>query len=418
MRIWLITVGEPLPIDGNDTRLLRTGILADLLNAVGWDVVWWSSSFNHTAKQHRCAKDTTISVGSRFEIKLLHAMGYSSNLSLRRMLNHRGIARKFTVLAEAETEPDVILCSFPTVELSRAATKYGRERGIPVVLDVRDLWPDVFLDMVPPKVRPLAHILLRGMFKDTRRVFRRCTSIVAVSQRYLDWALRYANREQTKEDLVFPLGYKMPSPTAEQLRRAETKFSDLGVEPSKIVCWFVGIFGRTYDLEIVIDAARHLQERGVDNIQFVLCGDGDYRATWEARSSGLTNVIFTGWVDASEIAYMARISSIGLAAYAAGAPQGLPNKIFEYLAAGLPVLSSLKGEARQLLQENECGIEYDPMARATFLAGLATLTENRDLRIRMGENAKQLFEDSYSSERIYPRLIDYLFGVAQRHVAT
>ena len=182
--------------------------------------------------------------------------------------------------------------------------------------------------------------------------------------------------------------------------------------------WFVGIFGRTYDLEIVIDAARHLQERGVDNIQFVFCGDGDYRATWEARSSGLTNVIFTGWVDASEIAYMARISSIGLAAYAAGAPQGLPNKIFEYLAAGLPVLFSLKGEARQLLQENECGIEYDPMARATFLSGLATLTENHDLRIRMGENGKQLFEDSYSSERIYPRLIDHLFGVAQRRVAT
>jgi glycosyltransferase involved in cell wall biosynthesis len=345
-------------------------------------------------------------------------MGYRSNLSLRRMLNHRGIARKFTVLAEEETEPDVILCSFPTVELSRAATEYGRERGIPVVLDVRDLWPDVFLDMVPPRARPLAHILLRGMFKDTRTAFRRCTSIVAVSQGYLDWALRYANREQTKRDLVFPLGYKRPSPTAEQLRRAETKFNELGVEPSKVVCWFVGIFGRTYDLEIIIDVARHLQERGVDHIQFVFCGDGDYRATWEARSFGLANVIFTGWVDASEIAYMARISSIGLAAYAAGAPQGLPNKIFEYLAAGLPVLFSLKGEAQQLLQENECGIEYDPMARATFLAGLETLAENRDLRIRMGENAKQLFEDSYSSERIYPRLMDHLFGVARRHVAT
>ena len=414
MRIWLITVGEPLPIDAGHPRLLRTGILANILSTAGCDVVWWSSSFNHTQKKHRCSGDATVELEPNVTIKLLHSVAYRSNLSLRRVFNHRVIARKFAALARKEKEPDVILCSFPTVELSKAATQYGREHRVPVVLDVRDLWPDIFLDMVRPSARPLGRILLSRMFRNTRSAFRSCTSIVAISQGYLDWALRYSERQPTKRDRVFPLGYHLPAITPNQLQRSEEKLKRLGVDPSRIICWFVGVFGRTYDLEVVIDAARDLQDRG-DNIQFVFCGDGDRRADWEAQSSGLTNVVFTGWIDATDIAYMAEISSIGLAAYATDAPQGLPNKIFEYMAAGLPVLSSLTGEARELIQQNKCGVAYDPSARDTLLKGLATLCGDHELRRRMGENGKRLFEKSFSSEKIYPQLMEYLIDVARRH---
>ena len=408
MRVWLITIGEPLPTDGSNVRLLRTGILANMLESSGHHVVWWSSTMNHTAREQRASEDTTITSTPRLEIRLLHAVGYRRNLSLRRFLNHRGVARKFAVYARREEEPDVILCSFPTIELSKAVVRYGNEREIPVVLDVRDLWPDIFLDVVPRTLRLAVRILLHGMFRDTRVVFDRCQAIVAVSRRYLEWGLQYANRAMSQDDRVFPLGYERPSVTDDQLQRAERRMTTCGVDPSKVICWFVGVFGWTYDLETVIDAARRLPSPERDRVQFVFSGDGDYRRAWTARSSGLDSVVFTGWVDTAELAYLAGVSSIGLAAYTAAAPQGLPNKIFEYMSAGLPILSSLRGETESLLEEHFCGLSYDAGDWQGFLQALLRLARNTNLRKRMGRNGKELFEERFSTERVYSDMMDYL----------
>ena len=412
MRIWLITVGEPLPTDGANVRLLRTGILANMLESSGHHVVWWSSTMNHTAKEQRASEDTTLTPTPRLQIKLLHAVGYRRNISLRRFLNHRGVARKFAVYARREEEPDVILCSFPTIELSKAAVTYGNERGIPVVLDVRDLWPDVFVKVIPSILRPLARVLLYGMFRDTRTVFGRSQSVVAVSQQYLEWGLQYANREMSAHDRVFPLGYERPSVTDDQLQRAERRMTTCGVDPSKVICWFVGVFGWTYDLETVIDAARRLPSPDRDRVQFVFSGDGDYRQAWMARASDLGNVVFTGWIDAAELAYLADVSSIGLAAYAASAPQGLPNKIFEYLSAGLPIVSSLRGETESLLAKHSCGLCYNPGDHKSFFAALSRLIEDSDLRERMGRCGQELFESQFSTERIYLSMRDHLTQIA------
>ena len=67
-------------------------------------------------------------------------------------------------------------------------------------------------------------------------------------------------------------------------------------------------------------------------------------------------VVFTGWVDADAINWMRSHAAIGLQPYAAGAPQGLANKLFEYLSAGMPVVSSLTGENQQLIAANDCGL--------------------------------------------------------------
>ena len=418
MNIWLITIGEPLPIDGGNQRLLRTGILANLLVDKGYNVVWWTSTFNHMQKEHRFEIDTSVDIDGHYKIKLLYAMGYKKNISICRIINHYWIARKFSKLTELEDQPDIILCSFPPIDLSLAATTFGKKKGIPVVLDVRDLWPDIFVDIVPNNIRWLARALLYRMFKYTREAFRECTSIVGVSDGYLRWGLSYASRLQSTNDAVFPFGYLKPIITKSNIEIAEASLRKVGIDSSKKICWFVGMFGKTYDLHTIIDAAQQLERQGVQNVQFVLSGDGDNYTRCVKHAEGLRNVVFTGWINSTQITYLMRIADIGLAAYAKRAPQGLPNKIFEYLSAGIPVLSSLTGETEALLSSNKCGLTYVAGEVKSFLDALFILTNDEALRKKMGLNGLSLFETNFSAERVYSKMVDFLVGLARGHSQT
>src|SRR5439155_9149672 len=149
MRVWLITVGEPLPVDGTGDRPYRTGLLARFLIEAGHEVLWWSSTLDHIRKRLRAPESVSLDVEDKLRLVLLHGMPYRRNVSISRLINHIGIAREFERLAPAQPRPDIIVCSLPTLELSDAATRFGGEHGIPVVLDVRDLWPDIFVDVLP-----------------------------------------------------------------------------------------------------------------------------------------------------------------------------------------------------------------------------------------------------------------------------
>ncbi|MBI4419811.1 MAG: glycosyltransferase, partial [Gemmatimonadetes bacterium] len=167
MRTWLITVGEPLPLPGQRTRLLRTGRLALALVRRGHQVTWWTSTFDHFAKAGLDVDDVErLSAG--LELRFLHGIPYDRNVSVRRLVNHWQLARGFRRRALEIAPPDVILCSFPTVELCWQATRYARRKGVPILIDVRDLWPDIFLSAMPGPLRWAGRMALRPMLQQAR----------------------------------------------------------------------------------------------------------------------------------------------------------------------------------------------------------------------------------------------------------
>jgi len=220
MRIWLVTIGEPLPIDPGSPRLLRAGLLAGMLADAGHEVVWWTSSFDHVNKIHRVPADMRIRQRRGLEIALLRGPGYRRNLSLMRIWDHRVLARRFSDLVSHQIKPDIILASFPAIELCLAAAQYGRAQGVPVVLDVRDLWPDIFLDYMPPILRPLARLALRPLFSETDKAFRFATAITGITRPFVEWGLKHAGRISTGLDRDFPMGYPATLPTTESLAEA------------------------------------------------------------------------------------------------------------------------------------------------------------------------------------------------------
>jgi glycosyltransferase involved in cell wall biosynthesis len=411
MRIWLITIGEPLPTDGPGERLLRTGILAKMLSNAGHEVLWWTSSFDHVRKTHRVIQDSNIQISNNYRVLMLRSNGYKRNISLARLMDHRQHAHRFKLLAPFEPTPDVILCSMPTIELSRVAVQYAVTHGIPIALDIRDLWPDIFLNHAPSWTRGLARLLLQPLFRDLRWACSRATAITGITDPIVEWGIRYSGRPRTNLDCDFPFGYVERKPNGEEIGLANNYWKELGIgsDPHEFVVCFFGTIGRQFDLDTVIEAARRLNG-GVRPIRFVLCGTGDRLLHYKSQADGLSNVLFPGWVGASEIWALMRLAKLGLAPYhnSKDFRSSLPNKSIEYLSAGLPLVSCLTGVLQDLLNRNKCGVTYSEGDPVSLVHILEQSFDNHSFLSDMAHNALKLYYEKYTADIVYTKMMVYL----------
>lgn len=418
MKVWLVHVGEPLPIDAINERQLRMSLFASTLADSGHDVVWWSSTFDHTHKRQRFDCDTVVEVSERLTLRLMHAKPYYSNISVSRLVNHRQLAQAFVRLAGGvgpDAIPDVIFASMPTLELAAAACTYGRQRDIPVVVDVRDLHPDIYQSLVPSVARPLARLALTPLYRDLKTAVTLASGLVAIAPSFLDWALRHAERAAGPGDAVFPLAYPELTTSPDELETSAVRLREAGVRPDKKIVWYVGTFNRWIDLETAIRAARILADEGRTDVQFVFSGSGGFDAEWRRLAATLPNVVFTGWVDIPGIAYMRSIAWSGLAPYRTGF-NTVGNKLFEYMAGGLPVLLSIGGDARKIIEEHDCGIGYAGGSPPSLVGAIHKLLAD-GVQPRMAANSLAAYRQHYSADKVYSEMARFVLGFAGRETS-
>jgi glycosyltransferase involved in cell wall biosynthesis len=227
----------------------------------------------------------------------------------------------------------------------------------------------------------------------------------------VDWAIGNAGRARTHRDVAFPFGYSSATPDGAAAEEADKRWDDLGIGryPGEFVICFFGFFGRHYEIEMVIEAARRL-ESDRRPFKFVLCGTGDNLERYRTLAGGCASVVFPGWTNEVEIWTLMRRSAVGLAPYkpTSTLSRNLTNKPIEYWSAGLPIVSSLKGVLEQLLAENDCGLTYeygDSKGLADMLTGLS---DDPDRLRTMSENARRLYLKTYTADKVYDAMVRYI----------
>ena len=205
MRIWFLQLGEPLPVR-KGVRKMRTAVLADTLVERGHEVVWWASTFDHLSRTMVWSKDTDLAVRPSLLIKALKPPAYRRNFSVRRYVGYRVIAGKFRRLAPSMPTPDIVVTSLPDYQLAYEALLFAQRSRVPIIVDVRDQWPDIFLDALPPLLRPLARLALLPDRAKVRRIFRHADALTSMMSQILIWAQALGGRASANGDRVFPLG--------------------------------------------------------------------------------------------------------------------------------------------------------------------------------------------------------------------
>jgi len=413
MKIWLIKEGEPLPCD-ESPRLMRTGLLAEYLSNKGNEVIWWTSTFEHGKKKQRFDEDKNIVCFENCELRLLHTKTvYKKNTSFQRIIYHKQLAKRFFQEAKKEKKPDLIFCSYPTIDFAVAAIKYGKKYQVPVVLDVRDLWPDIFERVIPRKLQFLKKLVLFPFNRKAKYALSNATCITAINDSHLKWALNKAGREMNDYDTSAYLGYKKTILAEEEIVNQEEFWKKQGITSDTWnICYFGTMSKMTLDMETVISAFDILSKDN-DNLRLILCGDGDSIDYFKSLSTN-KNIIFPGWVNKNQINYLMSISKLGLYNF-----HNLPdfinsftNKIIEYLSGGLPVITSLKGFSKDYLLNNKIGLYYEEKNVESFVNSAKTLIDNEGLRKEMSQKAidcyyKELTSDK-TNEKIYNMFIKLL----------
>ena len=410
MKTWLVTIGEPLPLTPAVQRM-RVGLLADALVSRGHTVTWWASTFDHFSKTQLFAEDVAIDIREGYQVRALKGCAYRRNISVQRYLDHGLIARKFRKLARRESPPDVIVASMPDYNLAFEAAQYAREAGVPFVVDVRDQWPDIYLDVVPRALRPAASFALRRDFSKLTSLLTSADSVVSMVDQLLEWALERARRAKGPDDKVFYLGAQRPA--VDGAARAEERWSDLA---GKFVITYVGTFGHYNNPSVLIDAARllHAQSALSEDVRFVLAGEGVLRSAAIESAAGVRGMTFPGWVAGDELDALLRASSVAILPWSSTAA-AFPNKAFHYLHAGLPIAASVSGELQRLLTDHHAGSCFAPGRAAELADVLLRWIADRPLVRTMSQNARCLAADRLDASRIYPEFAAHVEHIARTH---
>lgn len=409
MKVWIVRDLEPIPTDPDAPRLLRAGMLATALAKAGHHTTWFTSTFNHYSRQQRAAGDTVPQPG--LTIRILEAPGYTRNIGPRRLLHNHLFSRAFVRAATAaDQRPDVIIADLPTTDAAAAAIAFAKSHGIPSVLSIRDLWPDFFPSFAPGILKPLVSLAVTPLNWQARFACRHATSLIGISPGYLEWGQRKGARSRTSLDRIFPLGFPRP-PRIGTIEDGISRLSKLGIPTDKHIVSFVGSWGRTYDLSLVLKTARLLADQRHD-IVFALAGNAHERPDLAKALATLPNVRLVGWLGTDDVATLLSRSVIGLLPYAKDAPQGLPNKIYENLAYGALQVATLGEEAKNFYASTGGGVCVPPDNPNVLAATItANLMAGQDMHLRNQRIA--IFNEQFEASVLYGRMIDHIAAVAQ-----
>jgi glycosyltransferase involved in cell wall biosynthesis len=332
---------------------------------------------------------------------------YSNNDSIaKRALIFLKFAWKAMGYAMREDYDLLFATSTPLTDgLPGIAAKWFRRKKF--VFEVRDLWPEL------PKALGMKNpFLLWGMSVLEKRSYHAADACVGLSPGICDGIRRRS--QKGKPIALIPNGCDLDLFTT-----SSTKPDVIpGVNPTDTVAVFTGAHGVANGLDAVLDMAGLLKGRKRDDIKLVFVGEGKMKSHLKerARSEGLDNCLFLDRMPKKELNDVMARADIGLMVLA-NVPAFYygtsPNKFFDYIASGLPIVNNYPGWLADMINENKCGVAVEPEKPELFADAIEKLANNPELRKECGENGRALAEREFARDLLGSKFVEFLESTYQ-----
>jgi glycosyltransferase involved in cell wall biosynthesis len=297
---------------------------------------------------------------------------------------------------------DAAIVYSPPLPLGLTAWGLKKLQGLPFILNVQDLFPQSIIDLGLLRNRWLIRFF-EGM---ERFVYRHANIITVHSEGNREHVMRKLDKGQAEKVKVIPnwvdVHFIQPGPRMNWFREAH------GLGDAFVVS-FAGVLGYSQDLDVVLDAARILEDGGWSSeILFLIVGDGVERPRLEAkaRQMGLNNVRFLPMQPREKYPAVLHASDIGLATlHAEVRTPVVPSKILSIMAAGRPVVAAmnLDGDGPRLIAEARCGLCVPPEDPRALAEAILQLYHDASLREELGRNGRRYVEKYLSLEACVER---------------
>jgi len=308
----------------------------------------------------------------------------------QRMLKFYQFAWSACRIGKKLQAPDVVFATHTPLTIGLAGLTLGRYFKVPFVFEVRDLWPEALVNVGALK-NPLA---IWWLERTAKKIYAGAKHIIALSPGMKEGIVRAGVPADKVTVIPNASDLDLFSPDIDGSAQRER----LGLKDRFTAIYF-GAMGLANGLEYVIEAARILAERGSNHIAFVLHGSGGKRVELEkmAGEYKLHNVTFSNPLpDKGHLAQIVAGCDVCLTIYRATKEHTWsPNKMFDALAAGKPVLINVPGWLGETIEKNNCGRCLDANHPEMLADTLEELAANPVLCRQMGKNARELAEREF-----------------------
>ncbi len=279
---------------------------------------------------------------------------------------------------------------------------------VPYVFEVRDLWPGVFVELGVLKNR----FLIRALESLEMFLYRRAARVVVVTESFRDILVKRGLRPEKLAVITNGVDAAVfrPDPETAALTRHEHALG------SDFVVLYIGAHGISQALASLLDVAKQLERDAT--VRFVFVGEGADKQKLMARASamGLVNVQFLpsqprgrvpGWYNAADVVLVPLRNIPVFETF-------IPSKMFEILAAERPIVASVRGEARHVLERSQGALIVDPEDAAGIAAAIARLRDDASFRAALGRAGRAFVLAEYDRGILARRYLGVLGEVLKR----
>ena len=356
-----------------------------------------TSSFRHQTKKQRNS-DEINKIKTDYKVTLLTEPSYEKNISVKRFLSHRKLAKNILKYLKQRKRPDLIILSVPSLSVGSAVSKFAKRNNIKLIVDIQDLWPEAF--KMAFNVPVISDLAFYPMKLQANRIYSRADEIMAVSNTYV-------NRGKENNSCE---GFPLFIGTDSRIVEKSINGKEINKPENEFWVGYVGALGHSYDITAVIKAIDILNKQGIDNIVFKIMGEGVLADKFkEVAKEYRVNCDFMGFLEYGEMMATLMKCDVAVNPIVGKSVSSIINKVSDYAMAGVPVVNTQNSEEyRNLIDEYKCGVNCRNDDVNDIANAIRRLYDDEELRKDMGKNSQKLGIERFDRSKTYPKIFEII----------